>query len=493
MSNLSLDAQDIIFTPQKDDPLYIFEEKIQQEERYQNIREILNAHNIVLNQISQREEELNKQLVQIERDFKIDTTCDKWDYIFASASGVLAGIIDVLFVGAPQDSKLLSSADNLTNTLVENFAKLNGWDGPKNGSDPLKSATAFLERTFKVNYDQRHSADVSGLFTMSASNHHLKSLAHSPSPIGLVFSILDQFRGTSSFIDNGYLITIDSESNLQGGNFPAKIFAAFCNWIGHIMSDISGSSGSSGRGAGVPVPFYELLLTFNLGNFNVNGERKSLAEVATKVFEKGYDARFGMVCAIPVLMVELFNRIFCILRHHFQYGREWKDCLKFLNGDKSPKLRKMLMAGHGCLCLIDIGDAAVKSGFGSDWIGFFSHLNFVAWGRFAYLGLREAFAILTNEVERQRYRLRAVEYDKYLEDVTRISEQFLAEHNRKVEVFFTERRQEFDRLFGSLVTCQEKRDFVGQTKILAEIGNQYGFKSRFETLDEFDRFMMGDD
>lgn len=260
--------------------------------------------------------------------------------------------------------------------LVQKFASLNGWQGAKGGADSTRSAIGFLERTFKVNYDQRHSADVAGIFTMSASNHHLKSLAHSPSPIGLIFSIIDQFNGTATFLDNGYLITIDSESNLRGNSVPSKIFAAFVNWIGHIMSDIAGSSGASSRGAGIPIPFYELLQSFNVGSFGE--DKKTLAEIAVKVFEKGYDARFSLVQSIPVLMVELFTRFFCILRHRFQFKRDWKDCLQFLNFDSIPRLRKMLLVGHGTLCLIDAGDAFIRSGFAQNWVEIFSRLNFVA-------------------------------------------------------------------------------------------------------------------
>ena len=110
-------------------------------------------------------------------------------------------------------------SDNATNSLVERFAKLNGWNGPKGNSDPTKSAIGFLERNFKVNYDHQHGSLVNDFMAMSASNHHLKSLAHSPSPLGLIFSLLDQFRGTATFIDNGQLITVTAESQLQGSNF----------------------------------------------------------------------------------------------------------------------------------------------------------------------------------------------------------------------------------------------------------------------------------
>lgn len=116
-----------------------------------------------------------------------------------------------------------------------------------------------------MNYDQRSTADVDGMFDMAAKNHHFKSLSHAPDPIGLFFSILDQFTNKSSFLDNGRLIRVDTSATdfrLEGSNFIAKLFCGFCNWLGHIMSDIAGSSGNrgqgEGRGSGLPAPFMEL-------------------------------------------------------------------------------------------------------------------------------------------------------------------------------------------------------------------------------------------
>lgn len=119
-----------------------------------------------------------------------------------------------------------------------------------------------------MNYDQRHSADVENLFDMSTRNHHMMSLAHSPDLVGLFFSLLNQFTSTSSFIAEGQLVTIRSDTyELQGGNFVAKLFCGIANWFGHIMSDIAGSSGSrgnSGRGAGVVIPFMNFSSSVNL-------------------------------------------------------------------------------------------------------------------------------------------------------------------------------------------------------------------------------------
>ncbi|WP_052131352.1 hypothetical protein [Vibrio caribbeanicus] len=457
--------------------------------KYQSFAEILQAHDITLIKICDREKELDEQLAQIEKDVRIGSECDKWDYIFSASAGVLAGLVDSFFVGSPNDSKLLEHADATMDSLVESFAKLNGWNGPKGDADSTKSAIGFLERSFKVNYDHQHGKIVNDFMKMTPSNHHLKSLSHSPSPIGLVFSIIDQFRGTATFIDNGQLITVTEDSKLQGSNVVSRIFCAFVNWIGHIMSDIAGSSGGKGRGTGVPIPFYELLQTLNIGSFEHKDEQLSFADIAVKVFEQGYDFRFGMVQAIPVFMVELFTRIFCIIRHRYQFGRSWSDCMEFLKLDKSPRLRKMLLVGHGTLCLIDAGDAFVRNP-DFNWVGFFSRLNFVAWMRFSYLGLRHAYSILNNDIELYRYKLRAEALGKFTDDINDITEAFFAEHNEKVKLYFLEQRSTLDCLLGDLDNHLGKKDYQSATETINTVGSQFGFESRFSDLDEFESFMM---
>lgn len=194
--------------------------------------------------------------------------CDKYDYLIATGCGAIAGIIDIFIVGTPGNSKLGTWTDGQVDKAVMNFSKCCGWS-PKDGKETsVASAIGFLEKKFPVNYDQRHSGDVNGLFTMSAKNHHMKSLAHSPDIVGLFFSVLNQFTSTSSFISNGQLITIKTETyELQGHNLIAKVFCGIANWFGHLMSDMAGSSGASGRGSGLLFLFSNYFSFVILGDF----------------------------------------------------------------------------------------------------------------------------------------------------------------------------------------------------------------------------------
>ena len=320
--------------------------------------------------------------------------CDKYDYLIAVFCGAIAGLVDSFLVKTP-DSKIGKLSDQATDQLVMKFAKMIGWNPRAGNESNVGSAIGFLERKFPVNYDSPHSVAVDNAVKhMTTKNHHLKSLAHAPDIIGLFFSILDQFTNMESFVNAGQLIRVDTSNKkfeLQGGNIPAKIFCGFCNWIGHIMSDIAGSSGSrgrgtDGRGSGIPMPFYELFLFCDFGSFQVGKDRQTLATVMTRVFQEGYDARFGAAQAVPVLIEELLIRALWVIKNRFYAKKEWDDCIPT---KEHADLRIMLIVGNATLCLIDVGDAAIRSGGGANAVTFILHLNLVAWTRLLLLVLRE--------------------------------------------------------------------------------------------------------
>ena len=314
--------------------------------------------------------------------------CDKYDYLVAVACGTIGGMIDIFLVSAPGDSVLGSWTDTQVDSVVKCFAKMVGWKPKEAQAGNVASAIGFLERKFKVNYDQRYNSDVNNLFNMSTKNHHMMSLSHSPDIIGLFFSLLNQFTSTSSFIADGQVITINTETfELQGRNFIAKLFCGIANWFGHIMSDIPGSSGSkgnAGRGSGVVMPFYQLFRFCNFGKFSVGKDKQDLATIATRAFQEGKDLRFGIASAIPVVITNLSIRLIWALRRHFQYGKPVKECIPTY---KHADLRVMLLLGNGTLCVMDGIDAGIRSG--GNFLAFFMRLNLVAWFRFVTLVLKE--------------------------------------------------------------------------------------------------------
>ena len=355
------------------------------------------------NALAQAEEELVVLNETVESIKKLKPQCDKLDYILAASSGALCGVVDIFLVGKPGESPIGDITDKWFANRIMDFAKL--CHPEKKEFDSLESALRFLEKQFKVPYDQTGLGDAGRVvFGMNAKNHHFKSLAHNPSLLGLFFSILDQFSNTSHFISDGQLISLQQADNkweLQGGSIPGKLFCGFVNWFGHLMSDMSGSQSSAragNRGMGVPSPLWIwtndiIAIKAKLG-LSATEADKAMNKLALEIFEKGYDTRFQTAQAIPVFLNELLVRLFYAVRRLFRYFFEtseaersfkimWRKCEPFSN----PTVKRMLTVAHGTFCLADAGDAVARafvSGIGTfDVSEFVLRLNVVGVGRFA--------------------------------------------------------------------------------------------------------------
>lgn len=405
-----------------------------------------------------------------------DDKCDKYDYLVAVACGAIGGMVDIFLVGAPGDSVLGKWTDAQVDNVVKGFAKISGWSPNSEKANSVASAIGFLEKKFKVNYDQRHSADVNNLFNMSTKNHHMMSLAHSPDIIGLFFSILNQFTSTASFVSNGQLVTINTENfELHGSNFISKIFCGIANWLGHVMSDIAGSSGSrgnAGRGTGIVMPFYELFGFCKFGKFNVGKDKQDLATIATRAFQEGYDFRFGLATAIPVIITDLSIRLIWALRRHFQYGKPLKECIPT---QKHSSLRIMLIFGNGTLCIMDGVDATIRSG--GNFLEFFMRLNLIAWFRFVTLVLKEVCIRLGI----------ASPLQKHLEAYKRINEAllFYLQELQKIDIeAFKKETEEYNNIvsmFENVTSNEELND------MLLKVYDKMGYKKPWQG--DFDKHM----
>ena len=324
--------------------------------------------------------------------------CDKLDYALAASSGALCGILDIFCVGFdPKTSLIGKKVDEWTKSIVEKFAK-------KHGCNSLSE----LEKKYeKIPYDQTR---IEG-FPLSPTNHHFKSLAHNPTLLGLFFSILDQFQSQSTFVFDGELITFDVEGDktyLVGHNFAAKLFCGFTNWIGHLMSDVSGSSSSHRRGTrgmGIPSP----LLCFSNDIIAIKAKLKikasefdkAMNNMAVKLFTKGYDARFATAKAIPVLINDLLTRLLYSIKRlisyfsskkktDFSFPLFWKE----INPFSSPSLNRALLVARGTFCAVNLIDSVVegivKGGTHRFALVFLMRLNIKGLGKFVFSLLGEA-------------------------------------------------------------------------------------------------------
>lgn len=392
--------------------------------------------------------EANRNLLQY------DDKCDKYDYIAAVACGAIGGIIDIFGVGMPKEGILGKWTDQQVDKAVITFAKKIPSSKEKNISN-VQEAIKFLEDEFKVNYDQSITVDE---LIISPKMHHMMSLGHSPDIVGLFFSILNQFTMTSSFIADGQLITIESDTfELKGGNFIMKIMCGIANWFGHLMSDIAGSSGNHNRGMGITMPFYEFFGFCNFGKFKVGEERKTLAEIAQMAFTyqedknspvMSYDFRFGMTQAIPIVVTELTIRLIWALRRHFQYHKSFKECIP---SSRNADLRVMILIGNGTLCVMDGIDAGVKSG--GNFLMFFMRMNLCAWVRFAVLVLKEVCirVNLTNDLQRQ--------LDAY-QRINELLTQYLEQLKQIDLMLYKEEVEKFERAVRIFTQVRKMQRFV---------------------------------
>lgn len=101
--------------------------------------------------------------------------CDKLDYILAASSGALCGIIDIFLVGKPGESPIGNITDKWFDARTMDFAKL--CHPEKKKFYDLDSALRFLEKEFKVPYDQTGLGDAGrSVFNLTAKNPILSPL-----------------------------------------------------------------------------------------------------------------------------------------------------------------------------------------------------------------------------------------------------------------------------------------------------------------------------
>ena len=262
---------------------------------------------------------------------------------------------------------------------------------------------------------------------------------------GLFFSILNQFNNSSSFISNGELITLekaDDNFKLKGNDVPSKVFCGFINWFGHIVSDMSGSSGSSTRGMGIPSPLWtwtnDVITIKKSLKIPVTVFDKNINELALKIYKEGYDARFQTAQAIPVIINELIVRFFYSTRRMIRYFKDndlkkfnfselWKNCEPFSNAT----VKRMLTIAHGTFCLIDTSDATVNGFiYGGGYFNvseFIMRLNIPGIGRFSIS--------LYGELDRAIKRNAKLEEVKYLKMKECVVNDYLTSLNELAEMY----------------------------------------------------------
>ena len=206
---------------------------------------------------------------------RLTNHCDGIDYATAVICGLIAGVIDSIYVGAWDFKAAKAKANKDINKQIEDYAKKCGYKGKG-----LKGAVQFLENKFKLPGDNDWKGNAPGV---SAASHHLDDICHHPTLIGLVANIIRQYTEKATYHGASSASTTlpvevrtDGELELVGKSPSAKLFCGVVNWFfkcctsnkiqqikknaeGHWMSDLAGSKQSAGGGSGLPGSFMSLL------------------------------------------------------------------------------------------------------------------------------------------------------------------------------------------------------------------------------------------
>lgn len=400
----------------------------------------------IYNGISEIDESLvliNEKVNQLNTDIdKLTSHTDGLDYMVAVASGIIAGAIDIFYVGEFSLERGKETGHKEVNNFVIKIAQKTGYSG-----DDLQGAIRHLEDNFKAPSDSVTAEFGGGL------QHHLRDFAHHPTPIGLCFSLLTQFTGMGygTDTDGVFKVIPIKDTELIGETIPEKIFLGVIEWFLHMVSDIAGSNAYAGQGTGLPGPVLSLLKELSsFPIFNNSETVKELRKKISKLFNgtllakrdengkimKGPDgkrqieridlrAEIGIAYeigrqSIPVIVNESLVRGLYFLRRLTEQleGKkklrdiDWKKTIPFNN----RTIVRMLTIATGTFMAIDLADAGVRSVIKSNGLNpatagnFILRINFVGVGRFAIaVGADTGMGVKKNFRERELMNLKGQE------------------------------------------------------------------------------------
>ncbi len=374
---------------------------------------------------------LNTELARVNQELERYTNhADKADYALAVTSGVLAGLVDSLFVGEFSLEYANQWGNQQAEKLVLKVAKYQGYSGTD-----LGQAIKHLEDQFPIAADKATAAFGGGL------QHHLRDFSHHPTPLGLVCSILTQFTGSVYGTDVAgafQCVPLNKDGlNLVGKSFPEKIMFGAVNWFFHMVSDVAGSSASVMKGSfgtGLPGPLVSLLKEISstrlfkkqdakgykefsvyiskLFNGTLLGERDSKDNLIPLKFDLRTEMGVAMQVGkqtIPVIINECIVRSFFLLRRLLQELsrddiQEWSDVHKInwkaIIPFRNRTVDRMLTIASMTFTVADTADAAIHAAIesGGNWVLFSG--RFVT--RFNYVGAGRAALSIVREVSNEK-------------------------------------------------------------------------------------------
>lgn len=435
---------------------------------------------------------------------------DGIDYIVAVGSGIIAGIIDILFVEDFSLEKANEWGEKRTNDFVIKVAQQQGYQG-----NELYGAVKYLEEKYPIAADKVTNSFGGGL------QHHLRDFSHHPTPIGLVFSLLTQFTHKVYGTDvSGRFMMVElrgTELILVGKNFPEKITFGMINWFFHMISDMAGSSVSillGKTGTGLPGPIVSLLKEVSvlpifksmndqgykefsvwiskLFNGTLFGERDENGKLLKPI---KFDLRTEIGIAhqlqqqaIPVIVNECIVRGFYFIRRLLKELKtneiynvkdlrnvNWKNTLPF----KNRTIIRMLTISSGTMATIDFAGAAMESVVKSGGItnpaflhNMIINVNFVGIGRFA-------IAVSSDMVMGIKKKKVKKEYSKMVSQVISLSRAKLYYRNAEVVC-------EYIKLYA-----QEEEMFRAEANLWLEVQKtEQSMRQLYEQIEMVGRYYL---
>ena len=489
---------------------------------------------------------VNDELERVNRELKRYTCkANIIDYAYSVAIGIISGWLDAEYVGKMDLSEsAFQLSDKSVNQFIQKYAKARGLKNER-----LKDAISDLEQAFKVAQDNVWKGAGIGV---AAKNHHLADLAHHPTLLGLVSSIIVQFLRVGTFVNKdgklhflpvdtapkdivmillpavltGFLnwIAALAEKKYEAeteeevpkaihklvhlvASTPILIEIIKCadNWFGHMVSDMGGSKSTAGSGMGIPGILTSLL--YEIASLPVL-KNTELPKIVNDLYVKGkIDLRDELPIykslgkqAVPVIFNEIFIRCgFFILHlaeefalHQNIRDIDWTNVIPF----KNRTVDRMLMISSMTLNIADTADAAVRAAIesGGYWVLFAK--EFVM--RYNYVAAGRAIISIVKEVRSGKKEAQLI-YEKMLLTqaqtvlVLRQLQEYKAKLDEHVSQYLAEDIEAFLNGFDLMNEGLRSNDSDLVIKGNVTIQRVLGREPQFTTQAEFDDLMDSDE
>lgn len=284
---------------------------------------------------------------------------DALDMAAVACCGLLSGVVDVLYVGAPSAAVGRALAGAL------GAPSHHSTKSPKVGFD------AVLGRAFGAE-----------------GNHRWNSASHHASFGGLISAVRDVLNATSTHVVQGVTVTVQAtakaatttHNDLASLHALHKVLAATRVVLAHWWSDVN-------TPLGLPGPWMLFAKFIRLGSFEAHGKRYDLAQIAHWLYRNGLDLRRFGADGLTVTLNEALVRLWFLARR-LHDARAWGDA-----AIHPARLRKALLCAHGVTAAVNAGKVKLQA----NPLG----LNLTQWSAFlGRLGQHLACVAFDDDTER---------------------------------------------------------------------------------------------